>query len=116
MAKIPIAAAAAAASLTLLVHAVAGTVALGGERRFLFANETRKPIVELHVAAVGSGNWQDDLLGWDHLRPGAAVFVDIDDRKADCRVDIKMVLDDGSELVSRNIDVCREAVHALSQR
>jgi hypothetical protein len=106
----------AAASLMLLFRGVAGPPALGGERHVLFTNETRQPIVELHVSRVGSGDWQLDLLGSEYLPPGDAVAVTIDDPNESCRVDFKMVLDNGSELVSRGIDICRDEIYALSRR
>ena len=52
----------------------------------------------------------------DFLMPGGSVMVDIDDRNGRCRVDFKTVLDDGSDLVSRSINVCRSEDTAVSLR
>jgi hypothetical protein len=111
-----VAAVAFAGSLVALLYAATGPPPHGSERRVRFTNETRQPIVELHVAAVGSDNWQSDLLGWDYLPPGNSVLVDIADREGSCRVDIKIMLDDGSERISRSVDVCRSGGWAVALR
>ena len=85
--------------------------AQGRERHVLLTNNTREAIVEVHVSDVNSGNWQADLLGSDYLVPGGSVLVDIDDRDGRCRVDVRTVLDDGSDLVSRSVNVCRSEGH-----
>src|SRR5271156_6356828 len=102
-----VATAAFAGSLVFLVHGATAPPPFGGTRHFRFTNETREPIVELHFAAVGSGTWQGDVLGRDYLPPGNSVPVEIEDRNENCRVDVRMVLDDGSERLSRGVDICR---------
>ena len=107
---------AAAAFAGSLLFLVCGPPLRGGDRLVRFANEAREPIVELHVSAVGSEHWQGDLLGWSYLLPGNSVVVDIDDRNESCRIDVKVVFDDGSERVSRSMDVCRAEGWAVSLR
>jgi hypothetical protein len=105
-----------AGSLVFLVQSATGPPPFGGTRHFRLRNETREPIVELHFAAFGSGMWQGDVLGSDYLPPGGSVPVDIEDRNQSCRVDVEMVLDDGSERVSRGVDICRVQGYAVSLR
>jgi hypothetical protein len=95
-----------AGSLLILVYAATGPPPRGGDRLVRFTNETREPIVELRVAAFGGGDWQHDLLDWDYLAPGNSVLVDIADPNESCRIDVKFVFDDGSERVSRGVDIC----------
>jgi hypothetical protein len=111
-----VATAAFAGSLLFLVHGATGPPPPGGVRHYRFTNETREPIIELHVAAVGSGNWRGDLLGGDYLPPGNSVLVGIEDGNESCQVDVRMVLDDGSERVSRGVDICRAEDYAVSLR
>jgi hypothetical protein len=104
-----------AGSLLFLLHGAPGPP-VGGVRHFRFTNETKEPIVELDAAVAGSSRWQGDLLGTDYLSPGGSVPIDIDDPNESCRVDIRMVLDDGSERVSRGVDICRVEGDAVSLR
>ena len=105
----------AAASL-LMLQSVGELRAQAGERQILLTNNTREPIVEIYVSDTNVGNWQADLLGSDFLLPGEAVLVDIDDRNGRCRVDFKTVLDDGTELLDRGVNVCRSSDQAVSLR
>lgn len=95
-----------ATSLALLLQSATGPPARGGERYLRLQNDTREPIVEIHVSDAGAGRWQSDLLGTDFLPPGNSVLVEVDDRNGRCRVDVKMVLDDGTDIVDRGVDVC----------
>jgi hypothetical protein len=107
---------AAAASLLLLFQGATGPPAHGGERHVLLTNETRELIVEIYVSDAGADNWQADLLGSDFLPPRSSVLVDIDDRNGRCRVDVKTVLDDGSDRVDRGVNVCHDEGDAVSIR
>jgi hypothetical protein len=102
--------------LLLLLQGATGPPAYGGERHVLLTNNTREPIVEIYVSDLDAGNWQADLLGADFLPPGQSVLVDIDIRNDRCRVDVKTVLDDGSDLVARGVNVCRDDGDAVSLR
>jgi hypothetical protein len=108
--------AAFAGSLVFLVHSAPGPPPAGAIRHIRFTNDTREPIVELHVAAAGTGNWQDDLLGPDYLMPGKSLVVAIADPDEACRADLKMVLDDGTERFSRAVDLCRDTGRAMARR
>jgi hypothetical protein len=105
-----------AGSLLLLLQGATGPPAYAGERHVLLTNNTHEPIVEIYVSDLGAGNWQADLLGADFLPPGESVLVDIDVRNDRCRVDVKTVLDDGSDLVARGVNVCRNDGDAVSLR
>jgi hypothetical protein len=108
--------AALAAALLFLFQGATGPPARGEERHVLLTNNTRQPIVEIYVSDDGAGNWQADLLGSDFLPPGGSVLLDIEDRNGNCRVDVRTVLDDGSELVSHGVNVCRAEGDAVSAR
>ncbi len=106
----------AAASLLGLLTGPAGPPAYGLERHVVVANDTRQPIVEIYLSTAGSGNWQQDVLGSEFLQPGGSVLVSIDDRNNRCRFDVKTVLDDGTNLVQRGVDVCRAEGYTISHR
>jgi hypothetical protein len=96
------------ASLLLLFQSAAGSPAHSGERHVVLTNNTRDPIAELFVSDDHAGGWQQDLLGSEFLLPGKSVSVDIVDRNGNCRVDVKTVFDNGSHLVNRGVDACRD--------
>ena len=106
----------ASASLVLLFDSGAGPPDFNnGERHVLLTNKAHEPIVEIFVSDDGVRDWQQDLLGSSFLRPGRSVLIgEIDDRNGNCRVDVKAVLDDGSELVDRGVDACRDKGRAVA--
>jgi hypothetical protein len=103
------------ALLLFLFQSAAGTPANSAERHVVLINNTRDPIVEIYLSDDQAGNWQQDLLGSEFLLPGGSVSVDIDDRNGNCRVDVKTVFDNGSHLVNRGINACRDG-HTVSIR
>lgn len=107
----------AAGSLFWLLTGTTGPpAAYGLERHVVVANDTRQPIVEIYLSNAGSGNWQPDVLGSEFLEPGASMLVTIDDNNGQCRFDLKTVLDDGTNLIQRGVDVCRTEGYAVSYR
>ena len=103
-------------SAASLVFLSAGSPAHSGERHVVLTNNSPQVIVEIYASDDGAENWQEDLLGSAVLLPGRAVFVDIDDRNGNCRIDIKSVLDNGSLLVNRRVSACPTEGHEVSIR
>lgn len=103
------------ALLLLLFQSAAGSPAHGGERHLVLTNNTRDPIAEIYLSDDRAGSWQEDLLGSEFLLPGKSMSVDIDDRNGNCRVDVKTVFDNGSHLVNRGVNACRDG-HTVSIR
>jgi len=103
------------ALLLFLFQGAAESPAHGGERHLVVTNNTREPIVEIYLSDDRAGNWQEDLLGSEFLLPGRSVSVGIDDRNGNCRIDVKTVFDNGSHLVNRGVNACRDG-HAVSFR
>lgn len=101
----------AAVSLLLVFQSAVGPPAGSSERRVVLTNNTRHPIAEIYVSDDdGADNWHDDLLGSEFLLPGESVTIDVDDRNGNCKVDVKAVLDNGSDLINRGVNACRDAV------
>jgi len=103
-----------AASLLFLSQSPAP--AHSGNGHVILTNNTRQPIVEIYVSDDGADYWHEDLLGPEFLLPGRSVFLDVDDRNGNCRVDVKTVLDNGSDLVKRSVTACLADGHAISIR
>lgn len=109
-------AALAAGSLLYVPHGATGPPAYAMERHVVITNDTHQAIVEIYLSNVGTQNWQQDILGSDFLTPGSSLIVGIDDRQGQCRFDLKTVLDDGTDLVRRNVDVCGVERYTISYR
>jgi hypothetical protein len=106
----------AAAAVLCMLNAATGPPAYGLERHILMTNHTREVIVEIYLSDAGAADWQQDILGSDFLPSGQSELVDIDTRNGQCRFDLKTVLDDGTNLVQRGIDVCRAEGYTISYR
>jgi hypothetical protein len=104
------------ASLICLQAGAVGEPAYGLERHVVVANDMRQAIVEIYISNAGTGNWQQDALGSDFLQPGGSALVSIDDQNGQCRFDLKTVLDDGTSLIRRSVDVCRDEGYTISYR
>jgi hypothetical protein len=100
-----------ATSLLFLVQGAAGPPSGSDGRRIVLTNNTQQTIAEIYVSDDdGTDSWQEDLLGSEFLLPGGSAIVDVDDRNGNCRVDLKAVLDNGSDLTNRGVNPCRHAV------
>lgn len=105
-----------AASILCALQAATGPPAAAFDHQIELTNNTRLAIVEVYASAVGTGRWQQDILGDDILGPAASMLVNIDGGAGSCRFDFKTVFDDGSSLVRRDINVCEVERYAISYR
>jgi len=106
----------AAGSIMCVLEGGTGPPASAVAQHLLVANNTHMAIVEIYFASVGTGRWQEDLLGEDFLLPGNSTLLDIDDDKGSCRFDVKAVFDDGTIAIRRDVNVCRLEGYAISYR
>jgi hypothetical protein len=102
-----------AASLLFLFQSANVPSAHSGERHVVLTNNSRERLIEIYASDDGTDNWQEDLLGLEFLLPGSSVFIDVDDRNGNCRVDVKTVLNNGSSLVYRGVNACLAEGHAV---
>lgn len=94
--------------LLFLFHSSAELPGSSGKRHLVLTNKTRQPIIEVHVADDDrASNWQRDVLGPEFLFPGRSKFIDVnEDKNGNCLVDVKMILDNGSNIIFRHLDSC----------
>ena len=104
-----------AGSLLCALQAATGPPASAFDRQIELTNNTRLTIVEIYASPVGTGRWQQDLLGDDMLAPATSMLIDIDGGTG-CRFDFQTVFDDGSSLVRRDINICEVERYAISYR
>lgn len=105
-----------AGSVLYALQSATGPPALALDRYLELTNNTRMAIVEVYAAHIGTGHWQNDLLGDEILPAASSVLVDIDDAAGYCRFDLKMVFDDGTNLIRRDVDLCAVERFAISYR
>lgn len=84
------------------------------DRRVKIINETSTPVYHFYGSNIGTNNWEEDILGRDVLMPGDSVVVNFDDGSGYCKFDFKVVFKDKTEIVRRNIDVCKLEVYRLT--
>jgi len=85
---------------------VSGT-ASAADRNVKIINKTKTTLVSFYASRVSTGNWEEDILGDDMLRPGQSITIDIDDGTGACRFDFKAEFEDGEDVVQEGVDVCK---------
>jgi hypothetical protein len=105
-----------AGSILCAVQTATGPPAAALDRHVQLTNDTRVAIVEIYLAQVGSERWQDDLLGDEVLLPANSVILSFDDGAGYCRFDLKIVYDDGTAAIRRDINMCRMEGFTISYR
>jgi hypothetical protein len=101
-----------AGSILCALQAATGPPAAALDQWIELTNNTRMTIVEIYISRVGAQLWDIDLLGADFLAPASSAWTSIDD-SADCRFDFKIVFDDGSTQIRRNVNVCGVEKYAI---
>ena len=76
-------------------------------RRVRVINRASSPIRYLYASNVDRGTWEEDILGpLRVIASGNYMDVNIDDGSGHCLYDVRAVLYDGREAVTRNLNVC----------
>jgi hypothetical protein len=104
-----------AGSILCALQAATGPPASALDQWVELTNNTRMTIVEIYISRVGAQLWDIDLLGAEFLAPVSSVWTSIDDA-AGCRFDLKIVFDDGTTQIRRNVNVCGLEKYAISFR
>jgi hypothetical protein len=103
-------------SILCALQAATGPPASAFDHQIELTNNTRLAIVEVYASPVGTGRWQQDILGDTFLAPATSMPVNIDGPTGNCRFDFKTVFDDGTSLIRRDINVCEVERYAISYR
>lgn len=70
-----------------------------------FVNRAGQPATALHVTRTGQTRWSANLLNRGPLASGQFHAVRLGEG-AGCRFDVRLVLQDGTEILRQNADVC----------
>jgi hypothetical protein len=76
-------------------------------------NGTSLPAVGLFVARNGAADWGRNLLNQGPIRAGAFFSLRMPEGSG-CRFDIRLVLQDGQEIIRRDADVCAQRQQILA--
>lgn len=96
----------------LLSACVAGVMAfaspaMAAKHKVEVVNKTQYTIAMLHASEVSSDDWEEDLLADTLLEPGETLVVTFDTRGGGCKYDFKGLFEDGDEVISNGVDVCK---------
>lgn len=102
-----------------LVTAAVVALAAGlsaGKQDFVLANRTGLTIDELYVSASDTDDWEEDVLGRDVLPNGESVTIRFAPDARQCSYDLKVVDEDGDDLVWTDIDLCKAVTVTLKPK
>ena len=88
---------------------VAGSVALlaRGNQDFVLVNKTGLTIEELYISPANDNEWGEDVLGVDVLKTGQKVTIKFSHKETECMWDLKIVDEDGDDIVWQDINLCK---------
>lgn len=99
--------------IAFALAAVAAQPLMAQELVFTISNNGNASLVELYASPKSAGTWGDDMLGGAQIGSGEAAEVIISgDATGTCDYDLRMVFDDGSELVNAS-NLCDTAAVAI---
>lgn len=97
---------------TLLILALSGAAHSQSEP-LRIVNGARVPAVALHVTRSGGTDWGRNLLNQGPVQAGGFFALRMPEG-AGCRFDMRLVLQDGQEIVRRDADVCAQRQQVLA--
>ena len=99
------------ASALLLVGLAAP--ALAQDVQYQLVNDSGLTLMEFYTSPVDEGSWGDDILGANVLATGEAGQVTLADGSAQCDYDLRLVFEDGSELID-TVNACDTASYTIT--
>jgi hypothetical protein len=99
---------------SLIVLCAAISPALADDLVFMLNNQTSTAITEFYTSPTDVDNWEDDLIGSNPIASGDMAQVTIADGRSQCTYDLRIVFDDGAELIDTQ-DLCEIAQYDVSE-
>ncbi len=97
---------------TVVILSLAGAAHAQNEP-LRIVNGSALPAVGLHVTRSGATDWGRNLLNQGPIRAGGFFSLRMPEG-AGCRFDIRLLLQDGQDIVRRDADVCAERQQVLA--
>jgi hypothetical protein len=86
------------------------------DARITVVNRSHAIIFHIADAPANSADWSVDLLAEDVIFPGEATTLVLDREREVCRVDLRVVIDDGTAFLHRELDACTATVFEFSDQ
>jgi len=81
---------------------------------FVLTNSSSYAVKSFFTSPANVDNWEEDVFGENYLPAGNQVNVTIGDGRRQCVYDMKFVLEDDSEYVEKEVDLCEMGEYTLS--
>ncbi|MBN1894928.1 hypothetical protein JW906_10555 [bacterium] len=78
-----------------------------GDQDFILVNETGLTIDQLYCSPTTTKDWEEDVLGVDVLEDGENVVIRFSRDEDACEWDLKIVDEDGDNIIWTDIDLCK---------
>lgn len=79
--------------------------AVAEDLQFELINNSAFTVVQFYTSPSNTDDWREDVLGAEVVAPGESGTVTVTDGSDQCAYDIRVVLDDGSELTDA-VNMC----------
>lgn len=87
--------------------------AFAEDLQFELINNSGYTIVQFFTSPSNMGDWREDVLGSQVVAPGESGTVSVTDGSDQCNYDIRVVLDDGSE-IAEAVDMCAMGSYTIN--
>jgi hypothetical protein len=87
--------------------------AFAEDLQFELINNSGYTIVQFFTSPSNMDEWREDVLGTQVVAPGESGTVSVTDGSDQCAYDIRVVLDDGSE-ISDAVDMCAMGAYTIN--
>ena len=79
---------------------------------FLLTNQSGYTLMEFYASPENVSSWEEDILGNDVLESGYELNIIIADNRSQCIYDMRMVFDDGDELLD-TVNICEMSGYTI---
>ena len=87
--------------------------AFAEDLQFELINNSGYTIVQFFTSPSNMDDWREDILGAEVVAPGESGTVSVTDGSDQCAYDIRVVLDDGSE-IAEAVDMCAMGSYTIN--